>query len=116
MDFHFDFTQTTTFTDRLDAFSRDWTAKDKYEYIGVGITYNFNRSKEDEPKKREKKEDTKEANADTSTNVKSDDSNHKLFSGKKKSNKGEEDELLNIRLKLFETQLKLFEMQYLLGK
>lgn len=116
MDFHFDFTQTTTFTDRLDAFSRDWTAKDKYEYIGIGITYNFNRSKDDEPKKREKKEDTKEANADTSTNVKSNDSGNRLFSGKKKSNKGEEDELLNIRLKLFETQLKLFEMQYLLGK
>ncbi|OFY95584.1 MAG: hypothetical protein A3K10_11905 [Bacteroidetes bacterium RIFCSPLOWO2_12_FULL_31_6] len=114
MDFHFDFTQTTTFTDRLDAFSRDWTARDKYDYIGVGITYNFNRSKDDEPKKREK-EVTSDTN-DDSSKVKPNDSGNRLFSGKKKQSKGEEDELLNIRLKLFETQLKLFEMQYLLGK
>ena len=114
MDFHFDFTQTTTFTDRLDAFSRDWTARDKYDYIGVGITYNFNRSKDDEPKKREK-EVTSDTN-DDSSKVKPNDSGNRLFSGKKKQSKGEEDELLNIRLKLFETQLKLFEMQYLLRK
>lgn len=115
MDFYFDFTQTSTFTDRLDAFSRDWTARDKYDYIGVGVTYNFNRSKDDEPKKREKKAAT-DTNDDSSSNVKAGDSGNRLFGGKKKQNKGEEDELLNIRLKLFETQLKLFEMQYLLGK
>ena len=115
MDFHFDFTQTTTFTDRLDAFSRDWTARDKYDYIGLGVTFNFNRSKDDEPKKREKKVTTNSVD-DSSSNVKSSDSGNKLFGGKKKQSKGEDDELLNIRLKLFETQLKLFEMQYLLGK
>jgi hypothetical protein len=112
MDFHLDFTQTATFTDRLDAFSRDWTARDKYDYIGLGVTFNFNRSKDDEPKKREKKVTTNSVD-DSSSNVKSSD---RLFSGKKKQSKGEDDELLNIRLKLFETQLKLFEMQYLLGK
>lgn len=115
MDIHLDLTQTATFTDRLDAFSRDWTAKDKYEYIGIGVTYNFNRTKEDEPKKREKKV-VDDKNDDTSATVKPESSSNKLFGGKKKQNKGEEDELLNIRLKLFETQLKLFEMQYLLGK
>lgn len=117
MDFHLDFTQTATTTDRLDAFSRDWTARDKYDYIGVGVTYNFNRTADDAPKKKPKKETTTETGKDdaSSSKVKS-DSGNKLFGNRKKKNKGEDDELLNIRLKLFETQLKLFEMQYLLGK
>ena len=114
IDFHFDFTQTSTFTDRLDAFSRDWTAKDKYDYIGVGVTYNFNRSKDDEPKKRPKEEITKDENTatDNSDNIRT----NLLGGNKKKHKKSEDDELLNIRLKLFETQLKLFEMEYLLNK
>ncbi len=119
MDFHFDFTQTSTFTDRLDAFSRDWTARDKYNYIGIGITYNFNRSAEDAPKKRAKKDIKKDLIDDGATSN-NDDIRSKLGrSSKKKKGKKkdeDEDELLNIRLKLFETQLKLFEMQYLLGK
>ena len=115
MDFHFDFTQTSTFTDRLDAFSRDWTAKDKYDYIGIGVTYNFNRSADDAPKKRKKKEVKEEdlgSSSDNSDNIRK----NVLGGTKKKHKKSDDDELLNIRLKLFETQLKLFEMQYLLGK
>ena len=110
IDIHFDFTQSSTFTDRLDAFNRSWTAKDKYNYMGLGITYNFNRSLEDAPKKREKKvnNDQETKTSETTTNKKG------LFGNKKK--KVKDDELLNIRLKLFETQLKLFEMQYLLGQ
>lgn len=110
IDIHFDFTQMSTFTDRLDAFDRSWTAKDKYNYMGIGLTYNFNRSLEDAPKKREKKEkvENDEETSNTTTKKKG------LFGNKKK--KVKDDELLNIRLKLFETQLKLFEMQYLLGQ
>lgn len=117
IDFHFDFTQTSTFTDRLDAFSRDWTANDKYDYIGIGVTYNFNRSAEDAPKKKEKKEIKKDILDDGVTSDKDDNIRNNLPNKKKrnKGNKGDDDELLNIRLKLFETQLKLFEMQYLLG-
>lgn len=114
MDLHLDFTQTTTFTDRLDAFDRSWTAKDKYDYIGIGVTYNFNRTKDDAPKKRPKEEDNVEDETTTNTE-KSEGIKNKIF-GKKKKHKGDDDELLNIRLKLFETQLKLFEMQYLLGQ
>lgn len=117
MDIHLDFTQTATTTDRLDAFSRDWTARDKYDYIGIGVTYNFNRTADDAPKKRPKKAvDKTTTNNAAATNVKPDKSGNRLFGSKKKQIKGEDDELLNIRLKLFETQLKLFEMQYLIGK
>jgi hypothetical protein len=123
MDIHLEITQSSTYTDRLDAFDRGWTAKDKYNYIGLGITYNFNKKIEDGPLKRPKK--TKEEDSDTSEDSKSasnssSSSNKKGLFGKRNkkgnSNSGEEDKLLNVRLKLFETQLKLFEMQYLLGK
>ena len=115
IDIHLDITQTSTFTDRLDAFDRSWTAKDKYNYIGLGLTYNFNRTKDDAPKKKEKvnKNDTEtsENNEDIRSGILSRNKSNK---SKKSTNK--DDELLNIRLKLFETQLKLFEMQYLLGQ
>jgi hypothetical protein len=121
IDLHLDFTQSSTTTDRLDAFSRDWTAKDKYEYVGIGLTYNFNRTSDDAPKKRSKKDGIKTFEDDSLNNSGSTPSmlskprtKKKGLFGKKK--KSEDDELLNIRLKLFETQLKLFEMQYLLGK
>jgi len=118
IDIHLDITQTSTFTDRLDAFDRSWTAKDKYNYIGLGITYNFNRTKDDAPKKKEKvnKNDTETSdNSDNNEDIKSSIfSRNKSNKSKKSSSK--DDELLNIRLKLFETQLKLFEMQYLLGQ
>ncbi|MBW6482705.1 MAG: hypothetical protein K0B10_06555 [Vicingaceae bacterium] len=117
IDIHLDITQTSTFTDRLDAFNRSWTAYDKYNYIGLGITYNFNRTKDDAPKKREKvtKNDTETSDSNSNDEIKSSIfSRNKSNKSKKSSSK--DDELLNIRLKLFETQLKLFEMQYLLGQ
>lgn len=115
IDIHLDITQTTTFTDRLDAFDRSWTAKDKYNYIGLGITYNFNRTKDDAPKKREKANKNDTETSDNNAEIK-----NSIFSrnksNKSKKSSSKDDELLNIRLKLFETQLKLFEMQYLLGQ
>ncbi len=36
---------TNTFTDKLDAFTRKWTSKDKYSYLGVGISFNIKPSK-----------------------------------------------------------------------
>lgn len=117
IDIHLDITQTSTFTDRIDAFRRDWTAYDKYSYIGLGLTYNFNRTIDDAPKKREKikKSETKK----TTISNQDDKLKQSLLtkkSTKKSKKKSNDDELLNIRLKLFETQLKLFEMQYLLGQ
>lgn len=122
IDLYLDITQSNTTTDRLDAFSRDWTAKDKYDYVGIGLVYNFNRTADDAPKKRSKKDEIKtfeDGSANNSSalgnsaNMLSKPKKKGLFGKRKKS---EDDELLNIRLKLFETQLKLFEMQYLLGK
>jgi len=123
LDFHLDFTQTHTTTDRLDAFRRDWTAKDKYQFIGLGVTYNFNRvGDEDAPEIKEKeKKEKNEENATDDTSSTSDNGAirnsllGKKSSKKKKKKSGEDDELLNVRLKMFEIQLKLFEMQYLLG-
>ena len=116
IDIHLDITQTSTFTDRIDAFRRDWTAYDKYSYIGLGLTYNFNRTADDAPKKREKtkKKDKEKATSSNDDNIKQSLLSKKSDKKSKKNN--EDDELLNIRLKLFETQLKLFEMQYLLGQ
>ncbi len=117
IDLHLDFTQSSTNTDRLDAFRRDWTAKDKYDYIGIGLTYNFNRTSDDAPKKRSKKDDIKKFDEETTLDSSTKEPKKGLFNGlKKKKKSSKEDELLNVRLKLFETQLKLFEMQYLLGK
>ncbi len=115
-----------TTTDKLDSFVRDWTARDKFGYFGLGVTYNFNRSEDQYPEqkkkeeksseqasKREKKESTdiseidiSEASADKKGLFK------KLFQG---SSKDDED-LLRIKLKLFQIQMKLFQMQYLLGQ
>jgi len=119
-DLFLDITQSNTFTDRLDAWSRSWTAKDKYNYIGIGLTYNFNRDPEkDAPKKCIKKVQATADNniEDTSSdNSSTDDIRKSIFAKKGKHKKDKDDDLLNIRLKLFETQLKLFEMQYLIGQ
>jgi len=122
IDLYLDITQSNTTTDRLDAFSRDWTAKDKYDYIGIGLVYNFNRTADDAPKKRSKRDEIKTFEDDSANNSSALDNNTNTLSKPKKKGffgnrkKSGDDELLNIRLKLFETQLKLFEMQYLLGK
>jgi hypothetical protein len=110
-DIFVDVTQTNTFTDRLDAWARGWTAKDKYLYIGVGVTYNFNRSEAENGIKKKEKPAKTEGDTEESSEATPASTKKGLFGRRKKS---KDDELLNIRLKLFETQLKLFEMQYLL--
>jgi hypothetical protein len=114
-----------TTTDKLDSFVRDWTARDKFAYFGLGLTYNFNRSEDQYP---EKKEEKKEAEATSSssggggTDISDIDISEasgdkqglfkKLFQGSDKS----EEDMLRIKMKLFQIQLKLFQMQYLLGQ
>jgi len=134
-DLHLDFTQTAANTDRLDAFGRGFSSRDKYDYIGIGLTFNFNRTEEDAPKKKPKKEKTKKDaydngssennnNNNNGSSANSDNIRRGIFSRKNRARRdrrngrdgNNEDQLLNIRLKLFETQLKLFEMQYLIGK
>jgi len=42
---HLDFTFVNTNTDWLDAWERDYSEKDKYSYLGIGLTYNFGKEK-----------------------------------------------------------------------
>lgn len=127
-DVTFNYTLNNLMTDELDAWSRDWTARDKYSYFGVGLRYNFNRETSDYPKKKPKKE-----KSDTADEK---DRKWKLFGSAKEDVKPKEvsidgpiqsrmgntvdpsienTELEEVRMKMFELQLKLFEMQYLLG-
>jgi hypothetical protein len=125
-DITFNYTLNNLFTDRLDTWSRDFSAYDKYSYFGLGVKYNFNRSKSDYPEKKPKK-----LKAD-----KKKDKKWSLFGSNKedvdpkdvaleepiksrKSNKidaaNQDEDLDEVKMKMFELQLKLFEMQYLLN-
>jgi hypothetical protein len=117
-----------TTTDKLDSFVRDWSARDKFAYFGVGLTYNFNRSedqypeKKEEEKKKEKQASAEKEEQESSTDISEIDISEasadeqglfkKLFKGSDKS----DEDLLRIKMKLFQIQMKLFQMQYLLGQ
>lgn len=117
-------------TDELDSWVRNWSRPDKYTYFGFGLRFNFNRTKSDHgivKKEREKKSKGKTADVSVGGSSGSASANQSgggsklagLFKRNKKqgsNNSSENDDLLELRLKLFETQLKLFEMQYLLEK
>ena len=96
---------------------------DKYSYFGLGVRYNFNREKSQYPKDKIKE-------------PKADSEKWKLFGSKKEDVKPndvslgnpiesrksgkidqtqENEELEEVKLRMFELQLKLFEMQYLLN-
>lgn len=127
-DVTFSYTLNNLMTDELDAWSRDWSARDKYSYFGVGLRYNFNRETSDYPKKKPKEEKPDPADEK--------DRKWKLFGSSKEDVKPNEvnidgplqsrmgntvdpalenAELEEVKMKMFELQLKLFEMQYLLG-
>ncbi|MFQ5335933.1 MAG: hypothetical protein ACE5DN_07640 [Flavobacteriales bacterium] len=116
-DITFDLMLDNLLVDDLDAHERSWSHKDKISYWGIGFRYTFGRSEEDLVK-RPKDEDEAEAAPVTEPvnigGIPSGESRTGLFSKSKKRSK--DDELLELRLKLFETQLKLFEMQYLIFK
>lgn len=113
------YTFTNTFTDYMDGWVRDWTAKDKYSSLVLGVRFNMNRDPngpyavhKKERKKRQEDADSADMDSESSGDVNRDGILNGLFKGN--ASKKEKDELLDLRLKLFETQLKLFEMQYLL--
>lgn len=139
-DINFEATVTNTFTDDLDTWNRSWSALDKYAYMGLGLTYNFNRSIDDYPpkrKKKKKKKDEDEVASDTESKAGAavpsgvdvsdiqagangkdgKDGKNGLFGGNKRSSgSSRADDMLEIQLKMYELQLKLFEMQYLLNR
>lgn len=133
-DVTFSYMLNNVMTDELDAKSLDWTANDKYSYYGVGLRYNFNRSPDEYPAKKPRKNKNKQSAADDSATDK--DKKWRLFGSAKEDVKPKEvsikepiesrlgnkvdpavqnEELEAVRMKMFELQLKLFEMQYLLG-
>jgi hypothetical protein len=110
-------------TDRLDAWDRDFSANDKYSYFGVGLRYNFNRTEDQYPKKKEKEEKEPKDKKWSLFGSKKEDvqPNEVNLEGPLESRQSnpitpdQSDEQLNdIKMKMFELQLKLFEMQYLL--
>ncbi len=112
------YTFTSTSTDYMDGWFRDWTARDKYSSLVIGIRYNFNRDPEGPykvNKKPKKEKEDENGEADDSSGTPDRGGILKgLFGGKGNVKPKEEDKLLDLRLKMFETQLKLFEMQYLM--
>lgn len=121
-DITFSYTLNNLSTDRLDTWSRDFSANDKYSYFGLGLRYTFNRDKNSYPKKKVKakkaegeksklfgsrKEDVQPKNVNLETPISSRQSG-KIDPGMKS------EDLEDIKIKMFELQLKLFEMQYLL--
>lgn len=123
-DVTFSYTLNNLSTQRLDTWDRDYASQDKYSYFGLGMRYNFNRSKSDYPKKK-----VKEAKDETDKKwglfgSKKDDVQPKDVAVKtpiesRQSGKidpaMEDKELDDVKMKMFELQLKLFEMQYLLN-
>lgn len=128
-DVTFSYTLNNLTTDRFDTWDRDFSANDKYSYFGLGLRYNFNREKEDYPEKKEKDKKKKDK-------AEGKDGKWNLFKSKKDdvapkdvsltepiesrkshpiTSENEQDDLEEIRMKMFELQLKLFEMQYLLN-
>lgn len=124
-DLTFTISQVNIFSDELDGWVRDWSARDKYGYFGFGIKYNFNRTESDIPAKKERNRGGQTANGDGTGSTGNGPNDISVDDGfrsgrglnlrkNKKRKNGSDDELLDVRLKMFEIQLKLFEMQYLL--
>lgn len=127
-DVTFSYTLNNLMTDRFDTWDRDFSAQDKYSYFGLGLRYNFNREREDYPPKRsrrKKKSDDAEAGnrkwnlfGSKKENVAPRDVNIDAPIRSRMSHpitpENQQDDLEQIRMKMFELQLKLFEMQYLL--
>lgn len=109
----FDFYYVNAFSDKLDGWDRNWTAQDRYMYVGVGLVRNFGRTADDElpNSMRYLPQEKKKKNEDMADNIiVTDDTKRGWFRRKKRSTNVSDDEL-NLRLKMLDTQLKLFEIQ-----
>lgn len=120
-DLYVNATYTTVFSDEVDAWTRDWSHKDRYLYTGIGLIFNFTPGSEipesdrffrpGSKKKRSRSTSSREGDSEDKYRS-SDNSGKGLFN--KGGKKEKEDKELEIRLKLYELQLKLFEMQFLI--
>jgi len=99
---------TTIFIDEI-SIGKMWDkAKHTNMYSAFGLTYTFGRSADEYDYDR-----TESEAASGGGGTKKRGLFGGLFGGKRTTARSGDDELLNLRLKLFETQLKPFEMQYL---
>ena len=98
--------QVNTFTDELDTWVRDWTARDKYGFYGIGITYNFNRKKDDFAKlPRKGREKRKERKAERlERKAKKDKNGLGLFTTKKQYQ-----QLLQLTIQLTQLQMEILQ-------
>jgi len=125
-DIFFNGTLHNTFTDELDTWLRDWSAKDKYLYAGFGVRLNFNRDESEYPEKKDRSRSSRR-DKDSASNGQDGGNGNSIF-GRYKSQKndgnnanaqnagGDDTNMLNLQLQMFELQMKLFEMFYLEDK
>ncbi len=106
-------TLNNVMTDRLETWARDRSARDKYAFATIGLRYNFNRTEDDFPERKRKKNKKKSGKSDKV-------SPNELDLGDKlkpvkgfKSRKKREDELMRAMMRMYELQLQLFQLQYL---
>jgi hypothetical protein len=135
-DINLNATLHNTFTDELDTWLRDWTAKDKYLFTGIGIRYNFKRSTSDYPPMSDRKQARlAEKEADRMAAMEARENGGQGAASTQKSGGGglfgmfkkqqdvqqntnnngggESLDMLNLQLQMFELQMKLFELFYL---
>lgn len=132
-DININSTLYNTYTDELDTWLRDWTAKDKYMFTGIGIRYNFARSSSEYPPMSDRKQARlakKEAEKRAAIDGESEQSASSTSQSKKGngifglfkkqqemqqngSGEGDNLDMLNLQLQMFELQMKLFELFYL---
>ena len=133
------YTLNNLFTDRLDTWSRDWTAKDKYSFFSIGLRYNFMRDPQDMPAKREKKhreKHKKDKSSQDDKNNKDQSSVSPAYQGNfssqtdpnakphkislpfpirarksKNFSKNVEGDMKKMQLQIYEMQLRMLEMQ-----
>jgi len=112
-DLSFDFYYVNTFTDKLDAWERSWSHEDRYLYMAVGLVYHFGRREDSDevPKSLRVSSEKKEVSNDDASEAGDSAPRKGLFGRRSRKSNSTDNDDLNLRLKLFDTQLKLFEMQ-----
>lgn len=102
----------TVFSDEVDGWVRSWSHKDRYLYLGFGVTLNIGK-KDDEDVPREKRFIPNEEKTATAGAADGDIPAIPL-PGKKSGKKTKADRELELKLKMYEMQLMIFELQYLM--
>jgi len=101
----------TVFSDQLDSWVRTWSHKDRYLYMGIGLTLNIGKKEEEDLPKEKRFIKDEEAKAASSADP---EIPNIPIPGKKSGKKTKSDRELELKLKMYEMQLMIFELQYLM--